>query len=61
MSIMDTSSIEDRKAAAKTWFESLRDRITAGFEAIACPAASSARRGIVPITAAPLVAAASWR
>ena len=34
MSIMDTGTLEDRKAAAKTWFESLRDRITAAFEAV---------------------------
>jgi coproporphyrinogen III oxidase len=34
MSIMNNGSIEDRKAAAKTWFESLRDRITTAFEAI---------------------------
>jgi coproporphyrinogen III oxidase len=34
MSIMDTGSIEDRKAAAKNWFESLRDRIATAFEAI---------------------------
>jgi coproporphyrinogen III oxidase len=34
MSIMDTGSIEDRKAAAKNWFESLRDRLTTAFEAI---------------------------
>jgi coproporphyrinogen III oxidase len=34
MSIMDTGSIENRKAAAKNWFESLRDRITTAFEAI---------------------------
>jgi coproporphyrinogen III oxidase len=31
---MDTGTIEDRKAAAKTWFESLRDQVTTAFEAI---------------------------
>ncbi|HEY1979930.1 MAG TPA: coproporphyrinogen III oxidase, partial [Xanthobacteraceae bacterium] len=31
---MDTGSIEDRKAAAKNWFESLRDQLTTAFEAI---------------------------
>ena len=34
MSIVDTGTIEDRKAAAKTWFESLRDQITMALEAI---------------------------
>jgi coproporphyrinogen III oxidase len=34
MSIMDTGTIEDRKAAARIWFESLRDQITTAFEAL---------------------------
>jgi coproporphyrinogen III oxidase len=34
MSTMDTGTIEDRKATAKTWFESLRDQITTAFEAV---------------------------
>jgi coproporphyrinogen III oxidase len=34
MNTMDTGSIEDRKAKAKTWFENLRDQITTAFEAI---------------------------
>ena len=31
---MDTGKIDERKAAAKAWFESLRDRITGAFEAL---------------------------
>src|ERR1700722_3846520 len=31
---MDTGKIEQRKAAAKAWFESLRDRTVAAFEAV---------------------------
>jgi coproporphyrinogen III oxidase len=34
MSTMDTGTIVDRKTAAKTWFESLRDQITTAFEAV---------------------------
>ena len=39
---MDIGSIDQRKATAKAWFENLRDRITAAFEAIedALPAAA---------------------
>ena len=31
---MDIGTIEERKARAKTWFESLRDQITSAFEAV---------------------------
>jgi coproporphyrinogen III oxidase len=39
---MDTGNIEQRKEQAKAWFESLRDRIVAAFEAVedALPAAA---------------------
>ena len=31
---MDSGTIDERKARTKIWFESLRDQITAAFEAI---------------------------
>ena len=65
---MDTDVIEDRKARARGWFETLRDDICAAFERLeddapqhfipAARGASSARPGSAPITAAAPAAAA---
>ena len=40
--------LDDQQAAARTWFESLRDRICASFEAIEHDAGSDARFGYTP-------------
>ena len=65
---MDMSVIDDRKARARSWFETLRDDICAAFERLEddAPAslypgargASCARRGSAPTTPARPAAAA---
>ena len=44
--IMDNGQIETRKETARAWFETLRDQITAAFEAVedALPAGGAACR-----------------
>ena len=70
---MDISKLDERKARAKAWFESLRDDICAAFERLedeapaalyasapdTGPADSSARPGIAPTTPADPAAVAS--
>nr|WP_047169966.1 oxygen-dependent coproporphyrinogen oxidase [Sphingomonas sp. Y57] len=43
-----TLQLDTQQAAARTWFESLRDRICAAFEAIEAEAGSDARFGYTP-------------
>ena len=69
---MEVDRLEIRKQRARAWFETLRDRIVAAFEELedalpadapqgtSTPAASCARPGTAPTTAARRAAAASW-
>ena len=73
MTLPAPDQLEQRKSAARAWFERLRDDICAALEAVeaalpgrraarptAHPELSSARPGSAPITPAHRAAAARW-